>query len=464
MFKDDDFFSPEQIDERLIVFPAQTENAPAASNPSTLLLTDLANAYQSEHQANRRSIEQVWQRLEKVHASQQTLTTVPAPPLRLVRSRKRYGLLPGRSGERFAAQNWFALVASLCIVLLVGGAVIALRHSLPSLGAIGMPTATPLVNTPLPGYPPAGKSLATSQASPVAISALSWSPDGQHLGVATRNQAWLWNLETRQYTLLDSATTLTTGLHTLSWSPDGHYLAVGTNPVELYDMTGNNVQPVTLPVHQFWPAPGSDYQAIITALSWSPDSQYLALAALRSNNGCVIQIWALQAQKLVSSVECEPTPSGVTALSWSLEGQDTYLASADGQMVQVWQALSIEPQTVFAQSITGQTSISWLPGSDSQLAFVNQKTAQIWDVGKHQPLAHPIPDLNGVLTISPDGQYLATASGKQVALWNIQTGACFYIYTGDLRPVLALAWSPDGKSLASGESGGTQNVARVWSA
>jgi WD40 repeat protein len=60
---------------------------------------------------------------------------------------------------------------------------------------------------------------------------------------------------------------------------------------------------------------------------------------------------------------------------------------------------------------------------------------------------------------------IRSASGSKVVLLDASSGAHLYTYTGNVHYVFSLAWSPDGRSLASGE-GGTPgyNFVRVWSA
>src|SRR5206468_1110806 len=69
-----------------------------------------------------------------------------------------------------------------------------------------------------------------------------------------------------------------------------------------------------------------------------------------------------------------------------------------------------------------------------------------------------------VLTLawSPDGKYIASGGADgSVQVWNATTAHTYVTYRGHTAAVNALVWSPDGKYIASG---GADSSVQVWDA
>lgn len=66
---------------------------------------------------------------------------------------------------------------------------------------------------------------------------------------------------------------------------------------------------------------------------------------------------------------------------------------------------------------------------------------------------------------SPDGKQIASASDdKTVQVWNATTGNNFFTYHGHSSKVHAIAWSPDGQYIASASNDNNDKTVQVWNA
>jgi len=251
-----------------------------------------------------------------------------------------------------------------------------------------------------------GDELFTLHQYPRGIDALAVSKDGTVLALACGDQVALWDLTTkRPLTGLPIATT-----EALAFSPTRNLLAVGTwnatgQPgIDLWDASAGKVTKTLT------------HEAEVRSVAFSPDGKLLATFDNRGN--IKVADWASD-QTLTNFAVRPPRrrPTGVVV--FSPEGNQLAIGEDYGHV----QLLDLQTGTV--------------------LPFQTQSSE-----GVH------------ALVFSANGQLLAAGLGSAVRLWDANSGEPRGQLTNHTEWVKGLAFTPDGRQLASASRDGT---IRIWS-
>lgn len=242
------------------------------------------------------------------------------------------------------------------------------------------------------------------------------------------------------------------------------------------------------------------HNATVQAVEWAPQpvpwlhNMPQSLASF-GNDGFVLLShyengqWILDFQMgpffpaLPGSTKTKESPP-VLDLGWSFGAQFLAVSSTRTDpsvpSVSIWQSNTGEET---AQFPTDVDTIAWPPNdTNAETLAVGRRSApealHVWkDITGSHPTSstyfYPEERTCGITRIAwlPDGKYLAAAIANVglVYVWDINNpDEPYYKYTGHIQNITntqaqidirALAWSPDGKMIASG---GTDNVVRVW--
>jgi len=322
------------------------------------------------------------------------------------------------------------------------------------------------------------------------INSIAFTPDGGILAAGSYdNSILLWDVN-----FFESIGKLagTTGFVSVDFSPDGRVLASGSydNNITLWAIDRSN------PISQLLPA-DTDY---VTSVAVSPDSKILAsggdndnillwdmvkqqsIGRLTGHTGDIsaiafspngkllasgsfdytIILWNVEARRQIAQLEAHENT--VTDVAFSPDGKILATSSYDGTII-LWDVetgLSIgkplvgnlNPVFSIAFSPDGLTLFSSGCGEipDDSGCIAGDITE--WDVMKQQPIAHLAGHTSEVtsLAFSPDGKILASGSyDNTIILWDVETRRPIgQLLTGQYSSVNSVSFSPDGNILASG--------------
>jgi WD40 repeat protein len=295
-----------------------------------------------------------------------------------------------------------------------------------------------------------GTCLATIAAHADSVTSVAFSPDGTRLVSGGQdNYVNIWSP-------IDGALIQTLGGHAdyikaIAISPDGTLCATASNDpsIQVRRLSDGRLLCI-LPGHA----------GCVSAIAWAPDS-----AVLASGGGPLdptIKLWSLSDGAVLQTIAANT--NGVMALAFSPDG--TMLASGgdfDERTIQLWNVRDGSLLQTLAGHSNGVTSLAFSPRGNLLISGGRRfdNTVKIWAFTDGSLVRTWIGHSHNIEAVacSPDGNIVASGSSgtNGLQVWQVTDGSSRSFGT-DTNPVLCVAFSPDGSTLASAH----RNAIKLW--
>ncbi len=303
------------------------------------------------------------------------------------------------------------------------------------------------------------RSLPESAFPPAAL-----SPDGKTLAARDAyGTAALWNAATGQQIRIFSNGNGYV-VSSMAFSPDGAMLATGDagdGVIRLWDVaTGRQITSISAGPST---VSSAAFSSTVNSVAFSPDGNTLAagLLAGADDNSATAALWNVATGRPIRSF-----PTGSATVDWvafSPDGKVLATGAADGD-VDLWDATTGQQvRSLTADIDSSVSSVAFSPDGNT-LAAGDGDGAALWNPVTGGQIGTSFTGLGSVdsVAFSPDGKTLATGYDDGTArLWNIAADRPIRSFLTDSGTVLSVAFSPDGKTLATGDDNGT---AQLWNA
>ena len=195
-----------------------------------------------------------------------------------------------------------------------------------------------------------------------------------------------------------------------------------------------------------------EHPDVVGSVDYSPDGSLL----LTGNDDGIARVWDLESGQVIYSLYGHT--DWINDAEFSPDGKLIATAGED-KIINIW---SVENKEETLWTITGHSEyvnrIAFNPDSTRLATGSGDNTVRIWDVATGQEILILTDYSSWIqsITFSSDGNRLAASSNNELIIWDATTGDEFLKINDGAT---ALAFSPDGKQLASADIDG---IIKIW--
>ncbi|EFL15750.1 serine/threonine-protein kinase [Streptomyces sp. C] len=193
----------------------------------------------------------------------------------------------------------------------------------------------------------------------------------------------------------------------------------------------------------------------VDSVAISPDSRFL----VSGGNDRSIQLYNFAGG---GTITLSPMPeAAVTCVSYSPDGK--VLVGGSDKVLRLHDVYSLELLGILAEHTGLVRAVAFSPDSKTLASGADDGTIRLWDVVTRSTVAvatltgHTKPVLS--LAFAPDGTLASGCADGTIRLWDLASRTSTATLTGHTKAVAAVAFSPDGKVLASGSA---DSSVRLW--